>query len=90
MATPLSHQAKFVVAPEVVVSHSPDRSFIGPGTIRLENGDILMAAPWGPRRQAVSIRAAAWRPSSSMLISRIRNFWILPVTVVGKASTNFQ
>jgi hypothetical protein len=46
-ATPPSQQAKFVVAPEVVISHTPDRGFIGPGTIRLENGDILMAAPWG-------------------------------------------
>jgi photosystem II stability/assembly factor-like uncharacterized protein len=46
-ATPPSHQAEFVVAPEVVIAHTPDRSFIGPGTIRLENGDILMAAPWG-------------------------------------------
>ena len=39
---------------------------------------------------AVSILATSSRPSSTMLISRIRNFWILPVTVVGKASTNFQ
>jgi photosystem II stability/assembly factor-like uncharacterized protein len=46
-ATPPSHQAEFVVAPEVVIAHTPDRSFIGPGTFRLENGDILMAAPWG-------------------------------------------
>ena len=46
-ATPPSHQATFVVAPEVVISHTTDRSFIGPGTIRLEHGDILMAAPWG-------------------------------------------
>jgi len=27
-------------------------------------------------------------PISSMEISRILNFWILPVTVIGKASTN--
>ena len=46
-ATPPSHQAEFVVAPEVVIAHTPDRSFIGPGTFRLEIGDILMAAPWG-------------------------------------------
>jgi hypothetical protein len=46
-AGPPLHQADFVVAPEVVIAHTPDRSFIGPGTIRLENGDILMAAPWG-------------------------------------------
>jgi hypothetical protein len=46
-AGPPLHQAEFVVAPEVVIAHTPDRSFIGPGTFRLENGDILMAAPWG-------------------------------------------
>ena len=32
---------------------------------------------------AVSMSATAWSPNSWMLISRIRNFWILPVTVVG-------
>lgn len=46
-ASPPSQHAEFVVAPEVVIQHTPDRSFIGPGTIRLENGDLLMAAPWG-------------------------------------------
>jgi photosystem II stability/assembly factor-like uncharacterized protein len=40
-------EATFVVEPSRFLSHTPDRSFIGPGTIRLENGDILMAAPWG-------------------------------------------
>ena len=40
-------RARFVVPPAVVVPHSPQRSFIGPGTIALETGDILMAAPWG-------------------------------------------
>src|SRR5437773_1313688 len=29
------------------------------------------------------------RPSSLLACSRIRYFWILPVTVIGKASTNF-
>ena len=40
-------KATFVVEPSRFLSHTPDRSFIGPGTIRLDNGDILMAAPWG-------------------------------------------
>ena len=40
-------RARYVVEPQVFVRHTPERSFIGPGTIRLENGDILMAAPWG-------------------------------------------
>jgi hypothetical protein len=30
-ATPPSHQAEFVVAPEVVIAHKAGRSFIGPG-----------------------------------------------------------
>lgn len=29
-----------------------------------------------------------FNPNSSMEISRILNFWILPVTVIGNASTN--
>lgn len=40
-------QAEFLVPPETFVAHTPEREFIGPGTIVLENGDILMAAPWG-------------------------------------------
>ena len=43
--------ARFVVGQsvdqEIFVSHLPNREFIGPGTIVLANGDILMAAPWG-------------------------------------------
>jgi hypothetical protein len=46
VARPLA-AARFVVPPEKFVSHTPERSFIGPGTIVLENGEILMAAPWG-------------------------------------------
>lgn len=46
VARPLA-AARFVVPPEKFVSHAPERSFIGPGTILLENGEILMAAPWG-------------------------------------------
>ncbi len=37
---------------------------------------------------AVSMRAALSKPSSLTACSRIKNFWILPVTVIGKASTN--
>lgn len=40
-------RARFIVEPEVVIRHSAERSFIGPGMFVLENGDILMAAPWG-------------------------------------------
>lgn len=40
-------RAHFVVEPAVFLPHSADRSFIGPGTFALENGELLMAAPWG-------------------------------------------
>lgn len=40
-------RALHIEAPEVFVRHTPDRSFIGPGTFVLKNGNILMAAPWG-------------------------------------------
>ena len=39
---------------------------------------------------AVSICAASSKPSSLIACSRRLNFWIFPVTVVGKLSTNFQ
>ena len=42
----------------------------------------------GVHDYAVVIAAAVSRPSSLMLCSRMMNFWTLPVTVVGKASTN--
>ena len=32
---------------------------------------------------------ASARPSSAIIALRISNFWILPVTVIGKESTNF-
>lgn len=41
------HRAHYVEAPTVFIRHTPERSFIGPGTFQLENGDLLMAAPWG-------------------------------------------
>jgi hypothetical protein len=44
----------------------------------------------GSLAQAVLVPAAASRPSSSTEVSRILNFCTLPVTVMGKASTNFQ
>lgn len=42
-----AEKAKFIVEPEIFIHHTPERSFIGPGMFALENGDILMAAPWG-------------------------------------------
>src|ERR1700722_16112981 len=43
----LFEKARFIVDPAIFLHHPPERSFIGPGMFRLENGDILMAAPWG-------------------------------------------
>jgi len=40
-------RAEFVVPPAVIIPHSPERVFIGPGTNQLPNGDILLLAPWG-------------------------------------------
>jgi len=42
-----TEKADFMVPPEIFINHTPERSFIGPGMFVLENGDILMAAPWG-------------------------------------------
>ena len=42
-----STRARFIVEPAIFMPHSAERSFIGPGTIVLENRDLLMAAPWG-------------------------------------------
>jgi hypothetical protein len=42
-----AEKAQFIVSSDVVIHHTPERSFIGPGMLLLGNGDILMAAPWG-------------------------------------------
>ena len=55
-------------------------------------------SPWGPRArgsgrsgrrgaggQAVVVLAASSSPSSVIDVSRILNFWILPVTVIGNS-----
>ena len=46
----------------------------------------------GAGRRFVKGGAVAYdsRPSSATEISRIRNFWTLPVTVIGNVSTSFQ
>ncbi len=40
-------KAEFIVKPEIFIPHTAERSFIGPGTVLLKNGEVLMAAPWG-------------------------------------------
>jgi hypothetical protein len=72
----------------------------GPGPRRVERLDEGTAA--GRRRpgrgigfgkacsRRSAVPAAFCRPSSSMEISRMRYFWILPVTVMGNPSVSFQ
>jgi len=45
--SPAAGKAQFIIPPSVIIHHTPERSFIGPGMLVLENGEILMAAPWG-------------------------------------------
>ena len=40
-------RADFIVEPHIFIAHTAERTFIGPGTILLKNGEILMVAPWG-------------------------------------------
>ncbi len=40
-------RAEFIVPPAVVIPHARDRVFIGPGTVQLANGSLLLLAPWG-------------------------------------------
>ena len=42
-----AEKAHYLVPPEVIIPHTAERSFIGPGMFVFETGDILMAAPWG-------------------------------------------
>ena len=48
------------------------------------------AVPIVQSHYAVLTAAASPRPSSAMATSRILNFWILPVTVMGNWSVIFQ
>jgi hypothetical protein len=43
----MMQRARYLAEPRIFIRHTEGRSFIGPGTFRLENGDLLMAAPWG-------------------------------------------
>ena len=40
-------RAKYIAQPQTFIRHTPQRSFIGPGTFLLPDGEILMVAPWG-------------------------------------------
>ena len=60
------------------------------GLVRTSNALALMRTLglWEGRIVYAILMAAAFsRPSSVTLSSRITNFWTLPVTVMGKAST---
>ena len=60
---------RHIEGPRVFIGHTAERSFIGPGTIRLDNGDILMAAPWG-RPPTDFQRLAAKHPVPMLYRSR--------------------
>ena len=60
------------------------------GVMRTSNAVALMRTHGlseGRTVYAILMAAAFSRPSSVTLSSRIKNFWTLPVTVMGKAST---
>lgn len=40
-------KAEFIVEPEIFIQHTEERTFIGPGTFLFDNGNLIMAAPWG-------------------------------------------
>ena len=68
---------------------SGSRAGVTGWTLSLTSGDAELSG--GERAaQAVCTLAALSSPSSSIALSRIRNFWTFPVTVIGKPSTNFQ
>jgi hypothetical protein len=63
-----------------------------PGVVRTSNALALVRTLglWEGRTVYAILMAAAFsRPSSVTLSSRITNFWTLPVTVMGKASTKW-
>lgn len=81
-------RARYIAEPQIFVRHTETRSFIGPGTFRLENGDLLMAAPWG-RPPANFEQLAATQPVPMLYRSadggrtwlaqgRMRMEWKLP------------
>lgn len=61
-------RAAYIDSPSVFVRHYRDRSFIGPGTVRLSSGDILVAAPWG-RPPTNFEQLAATRPTPPYYLS---------------------
>lgn len=58
-------RAHSLFTPQVFLRHSSERSFIGPGAIRLLDGSLLMAAPWG--RPPANFEQLATRFSVPML-----------------------
>jgi hypothetical protein len=71
----------------------------GGGAVRFDGGAVRFRRRGGAVPElgrcargayAVAIAAAAPSPSSSVAVSRILNFCTLPVTVIGKESTNLM
>lgn len=76
---PAAEKDQFIVPPEVVIRHTPERSFIGPGMLGLEHGDILMAAPWGRPHLEGAGRALAPPPPDGWEERTLRVYTVLLV-----------
>ena len=42
-----AEKAKAILPPEIIIRHTKERNFIGPGMLALDKDEILMIAPWG-------------------------------------------
>jgi len=73
-----------------VVERGPGSRATNPVARHRRTAERQVAASAVPIDHAVRIAAASPRPSSAIAISRIRYFWILPVTVIGNSLVIFQ
>ena len=88
------HNLEFVPGgPSAASSAAPPRDIRGadgPALGRSPARALRRPGPPGVPGGSAVLVAASWRPSSATDVSRILNFCTLPVTVMGKASTNLQ
>jgi len=77
--------------PETAMVESSSRGVLdAPPARGMTTVDAVKGCQGTPRRPLFLFHAvfAAFSPSFSSTASRIKNFWILPVTVIGNSSTN--
>src|SRR5256885_6424222 len=75
--------------PAAWVEDAPVAPFAVTGNDARRTPEASAAGIRARRCYAAFARFTGSSPSSAALISRMRNFWIFPVTVVGKSVTNF-